>query len=45
MISPKWVGHYRVQEVISNKTYKLETLDGDLIPRTWNAVNLHFYFS
>jgi len=28
-----------------NGSYKLETLEGGPIPRTWNAANLKFYFS
>ena len=44
-LSPKWVGPFRVQKVLFGGAYKLETLDGTTIPRTWNAANLRFYFS
>jgi len=44
-LSPKWVGPFRVQKVLLGGAYKLETLDGTTIPRTWNAANLRFYFS
>ena len=33
------------EEARGNGSYKLETLEGGPIPRTWNAVNLKFYFS
>jgi len=44
-LSPKWTGPFRVTEVRGNGSYKLETLEGGPIPRTWNAANLKFYFS
>jgi len=44
-LSPKWVGPFRIQKVLLGGAYKLETLDGTIIPRTWNAANLRFYFS
>jgi len=39
-LSPKWTGPFRIVEA-----YKLKTLEGGAIPRTWNAENLKFYFS
>lgn len=44
-LSPKWTGLYRVVEVLGNGGYRLETLEGGPIPRTWNATNLKFGFS
>ncbi|XP_068503517.1 uncharacterized protein [Phaseolus vulgaris] len=44
-LSPKWTGHFRVTEALGNEAYRLETLEGSTIPRTWNATNLKFYFS
>ncbi|XP_068476642.1 uncharacterized protein [Phaseolus vulgaris] len=44
-LSPKWTGPFRVVEVLGNGAYRLETLEGGTIPRTWNGVNLKFYFS
>jgi len=44
-LSPKWTGPFRVTEARGNGSYKLETLEGGAIPRTWNAANLKFYFS
>ena len=43
--SPKWTGLFRVTEALGNWAYRLETLEGGAIPRTWNATNLKFYFS
>ena len=45
MLSPKWIGHFRVTEALENGAYRLETLEGGVIPRTWNTTNLKFYFS
>jgi len=44
-LSPKWTGPFRVTEAKGNGSYKLETLEGGPIPRSWNATNLKFYFS
>ena len=44
-LAPKWTGPYRVKQVLGEGAYKLETLEGREIPRTWNAANLRFYFS
>jgi len=44
-LSPKWTGPFRVNEAKGNDSYNLETLEGGPIPRSWNAVNLKFYFS
>ena len=44
VLSPKWTGPFRVIEALGNGAYRLETLEGEGIPRTWNATNLKFYF-
>ncbi|XP_068474966.1 uncharacterized protein [Phaseolus vulgaris] len=44
-LSPKWTGPFRVTKAKGNGSYKLETLEGGPIPRSWNATNLKFYFS
>ena len=44
-LSPNWTGPFRVTAARGNGSYKLETLEGGPIPRTWNAANLKFYFS
>jgi len=44
-VSPKWTDPFRVTEALGNGAYKLVTLEGGAIPRTWNATNLKFYFS
>ncbi|XP_068503643.1 uncharacterized protein [Phaseolus vulgaris] len=44
-LSPKWTGPFRITKALGNGAYNLETLEGDVIPCTWNATNLKFYFS
>ncbi|XP_021991704.1 uncharacterized protein LOC110888488 [Helianthus annuus] len=39
-LAPKWEGPYLVHEVLGKGAYKLRTLDGYIIPRTWNAQQL-----
>jgi len=43
-LSPKWSGPFRVTEALGNGAYKLETLEGGVIPHTWNVTYLKFYF-
>jgi len=40
-----WAGPFRVTEVLGDKAYELETLEGGGVPHTWNAVNFKFYFN
>jgi len=44
-LSPKWIGPFRITEALGNDAYRLETLEGGAIPRTWNATHLKFYYS
>ena len=44
-LGPNWEGPFRVIEVLGNGAYRLQHLDGNPIPRTWNATHLKFYFS
>ena len=44
-LSPKWTGPFRITEALGNGAYRLETLEGGAIPRTWNATHLKFYYS
>ncbi|XP_068486481.1 uncharacterized protein [Phaseolus vulgaris] len=44
-LSPKWTGPSGVTKAKGNGSYKLETLEGGPIPRSWNAANLKFYLS
>jgi hypothetical protein len=38
-------GPFRVHEVFGGGVYRLETLKGEVMPRTWNVANLRFYYS
>jgi len=44
-LSPKWTEPFRITEALGNGAYRLETLEGGAIPRTWNATHLKFYYS
>ena len=44
-LAPNWEGPFRVIENLKNGAYRLEMLGEKLIPRTWNASHLKFYFS
>ncbi|GJU66922.1 reverse transcriptase domain-containing protein [Tanacetum coccineum] len=36
-LGPKWEGPYRVTEAYQNGSYKLQTMEGKEVPRTWHA--------
>nr|GEV28792.1 reverse transcriptase domain-containing protein [Tanacetum cinerariifolium] len=39
-LGPKWEGPYEVTEALGNGAYKLRSVDGTILPRTWNITNL-----
>nr|GEX38223.1 reverse transcriptase domain-containing protein [Tanacetum cinerariifolium] len=39
-LGPKWEGPYEVTEALGNGAYKLRSMDGTILPRTWNISNL-----
>jgi hypothetical protein len=43
-LEAKMEGPYRVIKVISESTYKLADMDGQPLPRPWNASNLRIYY-
>jgi len=43
-LAPNWVGPYQVVDSLQNGAYKLEELNGKLLPRTWNVVHLKMYY-
>ncbi|XP_025648121.1 uncharacterized protein [Arachis hypogaea] len=44
-LTPNWEGPYRIKAAIGKGAYKLERLNGDEIPRTWNTTNLWRYYT
>ncbi|RDX61576.1 pol, partial [Mucuna pruriens] len=38
-LTPKWEGPFRVKKEVGRGAYRLETLKGKEIPRTWNVVS------
>lgn len=39
-LSPNWEGPYKVQGVAGKGEYELETMDGKVLPSSWNVVHL-----
>nr|GEZ72993.1 reverse transcriptase domain-containing protein [Tanacetum cinerariifolium] len=39
-LGPKWEGPYEVTDALRNGAYKLRSMDGRMLPRTWNVANL-----
>ncbi|CAD5168056.1 unnamed protein product [Musa acuminata subsp. malaccensis] len=43
-LTPNWEGPYRVYNVVREETYRLETMGGSPLPRSWNASNLRRFY-
>ncbi|XP_074288756.1 uncharacterized protein LOC141613913 [Silene latifolia] len=39
-----WEGPYRIEGIVGNGAYKLETMDGEGVPRSWNIIHLKKYY-
>ncbi|GJW94361.1 reverse transcriptase domain-containing protein [Tanacetum coccineum] len=39
-LGPKWEGPYEVTDALGDGAYKLRSMDGAVLPRTWNIANL-----
>nr|GFA78855.1 hypothetical protein [Tanacetum cinerariifolium] len=39
-LGPKWEGPYEVTDALGNGAYKLRSMDGTMLPKTWNVANL-----
>ena len=43
-LGANWEGPYKITKVIGPDTYKLQTMEGKDLPRTWNVENLKRFF-
>ncbi|GAV84222.1 hypothetical protein CFOL_v3_27666 [Cephalotus follicularis] len=43
-LAPSWEGPYKIKRVLRPGTFKLETLGGKEISRSWNAEHLRKYY-
>nr|GEX30142.1 hypothetical protein [Tanacetum cinerariifolium] len=39
-LGPKWERSYEVTKALGDGAYKLRSMDGTILPRTWNIANL-----
>jgi hypothetical protein len=44
-VAANWEGPFRINEVFEGGAYRLETMEGEVLHRTWNISNLRFYYS
>jgi hypothetical protein len=42
-LAPKWEGPYLIDSEAGKGAYWLSTLEGDILPRSWNAIHLKAY--
>ena len=43
-LAPKWEGPYLIDYEAGKGAYCLDTMDGDVLPRSWNAIHLKAYY-
>jgi hypothetical protein len=43
-LSIKWEGPYQISQVMGKGAYRLQTLDGKEVPRSWNATHIKRYY-
>ena len=43
-LAAKWEGPYLIDSEAGKGAYRLATMEGDLLPRAWNAIHLKAYF-
>ncbi|XP_077237295.1 uncharacterized protein LOC143878966 [Tasmannia lanceolata] len=43
-LASTWEGPYRVSRILQPRSYQLESLEGDPIPRTWHISNLKKFY-
>ncbi|XP_074299806.1 uncharacterized protein LOC141630974 [Silene latifolia] len=39
-----WEGPYHIEGIVGNGAYKLKTMDGEAVPRSWNIIHLKKYY-
>ena len=44
VFSPNWEGPYRITEPVYSRSYRIEELDGKILPHLWNADKLRKYY-
>ncbi|XP_076898214.1 uncharacterized protein LOC143551723 [Bidens hawaiensis] len=43
-LAPKWEGPYLIESKAGKGAYRLMNMEGDMLPRAWNAFHLKKYF-
>ncbi|KAJ9542458.1 hypothetical protein OSB04_028964 [Centaurea solstitialis] len=43
-LSIKWEGPYIITKIVGKGAYKISTIEGNEIPRSWNATHLKRYY-
>ena len=43
-LAPKWEGPYEIESESGKGAYRLKDMEGDILPRSWNAIHLKAYF-
>ncbi|KAC9929943.1 hypothetical protein E3N88_45059 [Mikania micrantha] len=43
-LAPKWEGPYKIESKAGKGAYKLTNMEGEPLPRSWNAIHLKLYF-
>ena len=43
-LAPKWEGPYEIESESGKGAYRIKDMEGDMLPRSWNAIHLKLYF-
>ncbi|KAK2422428.1 hypothetical protein QL285_032963 [Trifolium repens] len=44
-LAANWEGPFKINEAFEGGAYRLETMEGEVLHRTWNVADLRFYYS
>ncbi|XP_074265568.1 uncharacterized protein LOC141588004 [Silene latifolia] len=42
-LAPTWEGPYLIDSIVGQRAYRLQILDGEMIPRSWNISHLKLF--
>ena len=42
-LAPEWEGPYLINSIVGQGAYQLQTLEGTMVPRSWNVMHLKLF--
>lgn len=44
-LAPTWEGPFKIIETVGKGAYRIKTIEGKALPRTWNATHLKYFYT